>query len=186
LPYLFAPQCLFSPSKDPELKGHIKAREAITGIEGDTGEVVNAVAAFSDDRVKLVESDSTSVVALQGTARQEPAVTHREDQGVEQLLVVTVERDVDENPVVVAGHDSKARGRPRLSYSRHSFVPVFLAAVFLPADAVSFTRAGMDAEEDRVILRLPVSPNCPRKRSQTADDVCRRRQDRAPARGSMA
>ena len=80
------------------------------GVEGDTGEVVSVVAAFGDDAIEFVESDSTSVVALQRTVRQEPAVMDGEDQRVKQLFVATIERDVDEDPIVVAGHDSKARG----------------------------------------------------------------------------
>ena len=137
----------------------------MNGVEGDTGKVVNAVAAFSDNRVKLVETDSTSIVALQRTVCHEPAVMHREDQGVEQLLVAMVEWDVDENPIVIARHDSEARGRPRLSYSRDSFVPSFLAAVFLRR-MPSLSAAWRGCGEDRVTLRPPVSPNCPRKRSQ--------------------
>lgn len=74
---------------------------------------MNAEAAFGDNCVELVETDLTSVVALQRTARHEAAVMHRENQGVEQLLVAAIERDVDKNPIVVAGHSSIARGRRR-------------------------------------------------------------------------
>ncbi len=54
-----------------------------------------------------------------------------EDQSVEQLFVAAVERDVDEDPIVVAGHDGKARGCPPLRYARSLRRSVLVGRDFL-------------------------------------------------------
>lgn len=74
------------------------------GIESSSGEIVDAQATITDGPVQLVNADLTTVLLFEGTARDKPAVVDRKDKGLEELGVASVEGNVQEDLIGVAGH----------------------------------------------------------------------------------
>jgi hypothetical protein len=73
---------------------------------------MDAVAAFTNYVVKLGQSKLTTVIRFARTTSDESAIVNGEYQGVEKLLVSSIERDVDEYAYVPRGHSEKLARSP--------------------------------------------------------------------------
>lgn len=85
--------------EDAEFERHVEAGQAIDRIELGAREIVDAVPAFLDQAVELVDAGLAAIVELAGRASLEAAGMDGEDQRLEDRCIIRVERAVDEDVV---------------------------------------------------------------------------------------
>jgi len=99
------------PIVDPQLEGHVHP-EGFSGLfRAQPGQVVDAIAADTDQFADLVDAVFAGVEAFGGDTRNEAEVQDCEEEGPEQREVVLIERTVDEDLVVEVPLQGHRRAR---------------------------------------------------------------------------
>jgi len=93
-----------SPEEDAEFKGHVEPREAAR-VWFCPGDVVNTPMAFPDDARDLPDPHLAGVVNFQRASRPQAALKGGEHEGLENGLIIAVERAVDKNVLVVVSRN---------------------------------------------------------------------------------
>ncbi|HYH80024.1 MAG TPA: hypothetical protein VEX86_09500 [Longimicrobium sp.] len=101
--FLFLPPRpeLARAKKKPQFKRHVEPGQSLGRVELGAGDVVDAVAAPTDDPVDLRDAHLTAVIYLERAPSEKSAVVNGEHQRSKNLLVVGVERAVDEDALLI-------------------------------------------------------------------------------------
>jgi len=99
LPALPAITELSSAKEDAELERHVEPRQPIARVKRGPREIVDSELALANDRVQFVDTHLGAVIQFQSASRDETAVVHRENESAQELLVPSVERNVDEDRI---------------------------------------------------------------------------------------
>ncbi|MBT9557030.1 MAG: hypothetical protein IV100_13420 [Myxococcales bacterium] len=97
------------PYIEPKLKRHVESRQVMGGIELRSGNVVDTVPALFDDPHDLLKANSTGVRLLKSTPRPKAAVLNSEHGSTKQVLVLSVERTIDEHRTFEGGRSTGSR-----------------------------------------------------------------------------
>lgn len=108
--------------KETELERHIEARQFVHRVELGPRKVMNAVAAFLDQAVNLIDPSLATVVELPCRAGAESAEEDREDECAKSRSEGLVERAVDEDVVSRQGAALALSGQDALHRCRDPLV----------------------------------------------------------------
>jgi hypothetical protein len=67
---------------------------------------VNSQTTIANDLIELVDAYLATIILLKGTPSYKPTIVYREDECLEQFGVASVERNIEEDLISVAGHQS--------------------------------------------------------------------------------
>jgi hypothetical protein len=90
--------------EEAQFERHVEPGELRGLVDACTRNIVNAEPRVLDDVENLVDASLTAILNFQSGTSREPAVVYRENKCIEDALVFAVERNVEENAILVRRH----------------------------------------------------------------------------------
>lgn len=85
--------------EDAQLERHVEARQTIARIERRPGQVVYPELALSNDRIEFLDSNLGAIVGFKRASRYQTTVVDRENECAEELLVASIEGNIDKDRI---------------------------------------------------------------------------------------
>ena len=90
-----------STQEHTEFERHIKARQLVGFVQLSARQIMDAEAAFLDDRENLLDPDLARVIDFECATRPKPAKNYGENDAIEKRLIGAIERAIYKNADLV-------------------------------------------------------------------------------------